>query len=86
MGCKAFNANFTGFATKKVILFDPQRENFFDSLLKIFREVILDLSGLDFSADYNFTVSQKFSGDCGIVTCFIMNHFICKGVDSLKNL
>jgi len=62
------------------------KENFFESLLKIFREVILDLSGLDFSAEYNFTVSKKLSGDYGILTCYIMNHFICKEVNSLKNI
>jgi len=71
---------------KKVILFDPQREKIFDSLLTIFKEVILDLSGLDFIVEYNFTVSQKFSGDCGIVTCYIMNYLICKGAESLKNI
>ena len=52
------------FSHKKIILFDPQRENIFSSLLEVFKNVISDLSGYTFVSEYNMTVSQKFSGDC----------------------
>ena len=75
------------FSARKVILFDPQIEKIFHPLLEVFQEVLLDICGISFLLEYDFTAPQKFFGNSGIITCYIMYHLISsRGLASLKNL
>ena len=48
------------FSARKVILFEPQRAKIFNPLLEGFQEVLLDICGISFLLEYDFSVPKVF--------------------------